>query len=264
MRCLLRHMAIPADLVAVLVMLVACTGLMMQTFNMKDQWAGVSPAPSREAALFYGLGDEELSYRQIGLILQNAGDTGGRMTSLLDYNYAHVRDWLWLADSLGPRSNYVPSMAAFYFGASKEKDQLKELVDYLVHAGTTPGLGERWRWLAHAIYIVRFQLHDAPRALELAQRLAVISDPDMPEWTRTMPAYVMSKMGDKKAARDLMLTLLATNKSMDRADINQTCWYVEENLREDDDGLDTDMMYQTLCHDMIEDYAREQVRKAKK
>lgn len=235
------------DLVWVLSAAICSAVLGYYTYHMKTTWPGVPPTPSEAAGLFYGYGDRELTYRNIGLMLQNAGDTGGRTTNLKDYDYQILEDWFWLSNKYNNRSGYVPTLAAYYFGAAKETDQLAHLVDYLAHVGMD-NQNERWRWLAHAVFLTRFKLDDQPRALELAYKLAEISDEKMPGWTKVMPAYVMKTMGNKKEARDLLLLIMADpNSFSDRADVNQSCWYINENLREPDDGLDQNEIFKAFC-----------------
>lgn len=236
----------PLDGIAVALMFVVCFCFWQTTYHLKTKWPGLPPAANKIEAVSYGYGDKELSYRVIGLMLQNAGDTGGQTTSLRDYNFKNVGDWLWVTYDLDPKANYVPSLAAFYFGAAKGKERLGYLVDYLARVGKDDG-AEKWRWLAHAVYIARFQIDDQEKALKLARELAAIKSPDMPLWTQQMPAFVMTKVGKKKAARDLMLTIMATDKTIDPADINQTCWYINKHLRESDDGLDKNEVYQAFC-----------------
>lgn len=253
------------DLVWVLLAVCLTAALAFQTWKLRETWPGLPLATSESAALLYGYGDKQLSYRNIGLMLQNAGDTGGRVTNFKDYNYQTVEDWLWLTDKLDSQANYVPGLAAFYFGAAKEPKQLSHLVDYLAHVGMD-NRNERWRWLAHAIFLTRFKLEDQPRALDLANKLASISNPDMPAWTKVMPAYVMNTMGEKKEARDLLLLIMADPKALtDRADVNQSCWYINKNLREPGDGLDQNEIFKTLCTAYLEEDAkREKEFKARK
>src|SRR5690606_9801475 len=200
------RLSVSRDMVCVLAALLLCVGMSRLSYPMRHAWPGLPPASSRASTLLYGFGDVQFAYRNVGMMLQNAGDTGGRVTNLKDYNYAHVEDWLWRADSLDPHANYVPGLAAYYFGATKEPDELRHLVDYLAHVGSDTA-GERWRWLAHAVYLARFRIEDQDKALDLAYRLAEHKGEDLPIWTKQMPAYVMSKTGQKKAARDLMLTI---------------------------------------------------------
>jgi hypothetical protein len=217
------------------------------TYTMRNTWPGLDPAPSHSAALFYGFGDEQLSYRNIGLTLQNAGDTGGRVTNFKAYDYSVIEQWLWLADSFDSKANYVPSLAAYYFGAVKDKDKLQHLIGYLSHSGEVV-TGEHWRWLGHAIYLARFELKDQKLALKLANKLAAMTGPDLPMWTKVMPAYVEKNMGQKKDARDLLLLILADPKTkQEQADRNQSCWYINKYLREPGDNLDNNQIFNNFC-----------------
>jgi hypothetical protein len=234
------------DALGVFVAIILCLLLGQQTYSLRDTWPGLPPAPGRSAALINGFGDVQLSYRAIGLMLQNAGDSGGRITNIQDYEYSTVKSWLWLTYALDPRADYVPSLAAYYFGATPKADELRQLIDYLATVGDDPR-AERWRWLAHAVYLARFHLKDQEAALALANRLAAIDKPDMPIWTKQMPAFVMAKVGQKQAARDLMLTIAATDAHIDSAEINYTCWYIGKHLREPGDGLEENPTYRLLC-----------------
>ena len=217
------------------------------THDMRNTWPGIAPPPSSGAALFFGYGDTQLSYRNVGLTLQNVGDTGGRVTNFRDYDYNVIEKWLWLADSLDTKSNYVPSLAAYYFSAAKEPEKLRHLLDYLAHVGQDDS-NERWRWLGHAVYIARFGVKDQAKALELADRLAALNAPDMPMWTKVMPAYVQKTMGKKKEARDLLLLIMADpSQVQEQADRNQSCWYINENLREPGDDLENNEIFQDFC-----------------
>lgn len=246
------------DLLLVLGAVALSATLGYKLYPMRETWPGVPPTADEHSALLYGYGDQQLSYRNIGLMLQNAGDTGGRVTNFKDYDYAIIEGWLWLTNKLDSQSNYVPGLGAFYFGAAKEKKQLEHLVDYLAHVGMD-NKQERWRWLAHAIYIARFQLDDQPRALKMAEQLASIATPEMPGWTKVMPAYVMKTMGNKKEARDMLLLVLADPKVLtDRADVNQSCWFINENLREPNDGMEQNEIYKSLCIPFLEEEKKSQ------
>lgn len=236
----------PWDGLALVLVLLACFALWQKTNTVRDNWAGVPPPPDAPRALSYGFGDAQFSYRRIGLMLQNEGDTGGRVTNLRDYNYQILRDWFDLSFELDPRANYIPSLAAYLFGSVKQADHIKHLVDYLAKVGEVDE-AQNWRWLSQAVYIARFELDDQPLALKLAYRLAALNQPDMPIWTKQMPAFVMSKTGQKKAGRDLMLTIAATDKSMAQPDINQTCWYINKHLREPNDRLEDEELYRLIC-----------------
>lgn len=239
-----------SSIMLVFVMLCASGIVSYKVYDLRDTWPGLAPAPSESAALFYGYGDRQLSYRNVGMILQNAGDTGGHVTHFSNYNYQTVEDWLWLSDKLDPKANYVPSLAAYYFSAAKDPDKLAHLLDYLAHTGQDT-TNERWRFLAHAIYLARFRVEDQEKALAFAEKLANLKG-NLPIWTKVMPAYVRKATGDKKEARNLLLLTIADpSAKMEQTDINQNCWYIDENLREPDDGLDTNKVFQDFCAQYI-------------
>lgn len=189
-------------------------------------WRNVPPVPSADGAAAMGLGDPQFAYRAQGLMLQNLGDTGGRETALKDYDYAALEKWFDLADALDPRSNYVPMLASWYFGATTEPEQMGHVVNYLEKVGQRPD-GEKWRWLAYSVYLAWHGMGDLNRALELAQLLARNAAPDAPEWTRNMPALVLNAKGDKAAAYAILMSILSSDaKKLDPAEVTNIRFYI--------------------------------------
>jgi hypothetical protein len=179
--------------------------------DVYERWSGVPPVPSRNGAVMMTLGDPEFSYRALSLMLQNLGDTGADTTPLKDYNYEQLGKWFSLLDSLDPVSDHVPFIAAYYFGATKVPKNMGYIVDYLGVIGQRH-FGEKWRWLAYAVYAAQHRLYDSDLALKLAYILPKMpNSAEMPAWARDMPAFVLKNKGDKEAARELMENMLATS-----------------------------------------------------
>ena len=194
--------------------------------DIKGRWANVPPVPSRAGAASFALGDQQFAYRVIAIMLQNLGDTGGRSTPLDQYNYDDLAKWFFLEDQLDTRSNYMPFLASYYFGAVQDPQKLPPLLAYLRKIGESAE-GERWRWLAHAVYLARFDMKDQDRALELAYALASIKNDKMPHWARQMPVFVLNMKGDKKEALDMMVEMLRSGAdTMSAAEINFTRDYI--------------------------------------
>ncbi len=212
--------------------LVANIGLWFSARGVQAKWMNVPPAPEQRFASAYGLGDPQLSYRSVGIMIQNMGDSGGRTTSLDDYNYEELVKWFFLQDFLDPYSNYVPYLAAFYFGGVQDPQKFKPVLDYLVAVGSRVD-GEKWRFLAHAVYLARFELEDQDLALRLAQKLAAVNNPKMPHWTRQMPAFIMNAQGKKEAAYALLLEMLKTDpKNLAPNESNFLRGYICERILE--------------------------------
>lgn len=171
----------------------------------------VPPAPAPVYASAIGLGDPQLSYRIYGLILQNLGDSGGKSRALSEYNYDDLGHWFFLEDSLDQRSNFIPYLASYYFGAVQTPESLRPLIHYLIEIGQRPEEG-KWRWLGQAVFLARFRLQDYDLALEAAQKLSAVKGADIPVWAKNMEGIVLNAKGEKDAAFQIMIQTLQTER----------------------------------------------------
>lgn len=183
--------------------------LWLSVRDAQAKWLNVPPPPGKQSIAGMGLGDKEFAYRNIGLMLQNLGDTGGRSTPLSDYNYDHLSAWFFLADRLDQKSNFVPFLAAYYFGVVQDASKLPPLIDYLTLVGQRE-YGEKWRWLAHGIHLAKYRLNDLDLALSMAEKLSAMTVPDLPVWAKTMDVLVMNDKGEKQAAYEILMQTLQT------------------------------------------------------
>mgnify|MGYP003386623382 CR=1 FL=1 len=69
------------------------------------------------------------------------------------------------------------------------------LIDYL-DEHSSADIDKNWWWIFQAIYIAKNSMNDLDRALELAYKLSKNKAKDAPLWTREMPAFIHSEMGD--------------------------------------------------------------------
>jgi hypothetical protein len=198
----------------------------LQVRDMKARWLNVPPVPGKLGAVAFSLGDQQFAYRTIGLTIQNFGDNGGQVTPIRDYNYDRLKGWFYLSESLDPRSDFVPFLAAYYFGASDRPEQLTAVADYLHDIGQSPQ-GEKWRWLAQAVYIQRYKLNDMDTAYKWSLELATMDNPAIAPWARQMPAFIKNAEGDKQAAYDIMVAMLKSGKGkMAREEVNAITEYI--------------------------------------
>lgn len=194
--------------------------------DVKGRWINVPPAPDVKYADSYGLGDRSFAYRLNGIMIQNLGDTGGRSTSLKDYNYHALTKWFYLQDHLDPTSDFIPYLASFYFGGVQEPELFRPVLDYLSEVGSRAD-GQKWRWLAQGVYLARYKMEDIDRALELANILANTKNENAPSWVRRMPAFIMTAKGEKQAAYALLLEILRTSaEDLHPNEVNATRAYI--------------------------------------
>jgi hypothetical protein len=209
-------------------------GLWVYSNKQKIIWPNVPMAPKESSFRMSFLDDGTFAYRSFAMVLQNWGNVGGDVQPLKNYNFEHLAGWFYLMDKMDPRSSYVPFMAAYYFSATQNKEQLPNIINYLADIGSRTGVEVpegSWRWLVQAIYLAKNEMNDQKRALELAEALSSIYRPSMPAWTKSMKEIIRSEMGDKELAYATMIEILRSNaKYMDPAEVNYMVSVVCERI----------------------------------
>ena len=170
-----------------------------KTENIKPRFDIVPPAPSPYFTAAASLGDKEFLFRALATRLQNSGDVFAGFIALKNYDYARIYQWLTALDGLNSKSDYTPALASYYYAQTQRKSDNKYIVNYLdEHA--SKDIDAKWWWLIQAIYIAQRDLHDLPRALELAKKMSQNNAKNAPLWTKQMPAFIYEEMGEDCAA----------------------------------------------------------------
>jgi tetratricopeptide (TPR) repeat protein len=166
--------------------------------------------PTRIEMDIASLGDSEFAYRAYSQILQNAGDTFGETIPLKDYNFAKLEKWFYALDELNKDSEYVPSIAAFYYGQSQNVSDCEYIIRYLdKHADFNPN--KQWRWYLESVYLAAYRMENYDLAKPIAAKLIEIKNPNMPLWAKTIVPFIMQRKGDLCDAYDLILQLDKTD-----------------------------------------------------
>ena len=181
-----------------------------QTHKIQSRWLNVPPVPDIHKAQLFTLGDTQLAYRAYALMLQNIGSIGGRGVSLKKYDYDRLNDWFLLEDKLDPDADIVPMLAANYFGAVDQVEKLQKILNYLAIVGARPEK-EKWRWLAQAVFLAKHVMRDNDKALELAYLLADNKNPNLADWAKQMPVFILQEEGQSELAYKIMLNILISN-----------------------------------------------------
>ncbi|MBL1147305.1 MAG: hypothetical protein HND56_09195 [Pseudomonadota bacterium] len=239
----MEHSILQSRTASLLFLILALNFLLWSaSHNVRARWTGIPPAPSENTAAGITLGDRQFAYRSGALTLQNLGDTGGRTIALKDLDYNKLGKWFHLLNSLDPVSNHVPLIAAYYFGgiqaSEQTSDKIRIVIDYLAGIGNSLE-HNKWRWLAHAAFLARHKTEDLDYALELANKLASM-DPGgkiLPLWARHMPAFILTALDQKSAARALLEAVLLTDPDLPPAEINFLRSYLIEQLGVPEDEI---------------------------
>lgn len=215
--------------IAVLILALAAQGgFWWKTRSIVPEMTIVPDVPGEATVKALSLGDEEAFFRLLALNVQNAGDTFGRFTALYKYDFNRLYHWFSLLDTLDSRSNYVPTMATYYFSQTQHKPDVKFIVDYLENHAKDR-VSEKWWWLVQAIYLSSHKLEDKDRALELANLLK--DNRDIPLWAQQMPAFVHEQRGEMEQASAIIESILASEQELKQGELNFMYYFLDERTK---------------------------------
>jgi hypothetical protein len=141
-----------------------------QTRPIKPHWEILPPPPTERAIAFAAFGDRQFLYRVLVRRLQDAGDEGGRVTPLKDYDIGMIVAWLDMLDTLDQKAHHHIGLAMRYFSLSQREADLEPLVRFAMrHVDRDPAA--KLDWLSNALLIAQNRLHDPALALEVAEQM---------------------------------------------------------------------------------------------
>ncbi len=187
----------------------------------------VPAVPGELATKAISLGDSEGLFRLLGLHLQNFGDTFGRFTALREYDFSRLQGWFNLLDTLDNKSDYIPTLASYYFSQTQNTPDVIYVVDYL-RDHSQHRINEKWWWQAQAVYLANHKLEDTELALELAKPLVYAKD--VPLWVNQLPAFIYEKRGEFDSALAIMQQVQANAKDIKPGELNFIRHFIEERL----------------------------------
>lgn len=196
---------------AQLVFAIACLALLQMAFSYrirhvdaKREYLAPVPSPAAQDAMAFG--DREFLHRMFALEVQNAGDTGGRIVPVKNYDFSRVVGWLEVLERLDPKSMFAVGMADGYFGLSQEIKNVEPIVRFMMRdVALNPQ--DRWRFLYGAIYLARHRLHDNALALEAARQLAGYDFDGIDGWAAMTPAFILEDEGKYRDAMDVIRSM---------------------------------------------------------
>lgn len=168
--------------------------------ELKAEMTVLDRPPTADGVEVAAFGDHQFVYRVWTFNLQNAGDTGGRATRMVDYDYDRVLGWLTTLQGLDPRAHHHTFLAAKYFSQTSNTQHVRRIIDF-VAADVAKAPDIKWWWLTQIMAAAEHGLKDSDLALRLSLQLASYDFPDSPSWTWLFPAVLMEKQGKIEEAR---------------------------------------------------------------
>jgi hypothetical protein len=199
----------------------------METRPYKPKMEVVPAVPGELAVEALSLGDKEFLFRLLGLHLQNFGDTFGRFTALREYNFERLNGWFNLLDSLDAESDYIPTLASYYFSQTQNVPDVIHVVNYL-RDHSEHRVNQKWWWQSQAVYLASHKLEDDDLALELAKPLLYAED--VPIWVNQLPAFIYEKRGEFGDALAIMEHVQQHADEIEPGELNFIRHFIEERL----------------------------------
>lgn len=225
------------DLYVILILFVLQLFFWLKTENIKPNLGIVPEVPTLSTVKAFSFGDEEFYFRYKGLRIQNTGDTFGRFSPLKDYDYEKLSQWFYLLDGLDSKSNYIPSLAAYYYSLTQNKQDVIYIINYLNdHADKDPE--NKWWWYYQATYLANNVYGDKDLALTMAEKLSRYSPETAPIWTKQMLAILLSDKGQNCEAIRVISGILEEYDSPEKEktigdnEINFMKFFIEQRLEE--------------------------------
>jgi hypothetical protein len=204
------------------------------TRKYRPDFTIVPDVPSEMSVKAFSFGDEQFYFRTLAFGLQNAGDTFGRFTALKLYDYNKLYQWFKLLDTLDSKSNFVPSIAAYYYSQTQNTPDVKHVVKYLEEHAWLDDYNKyhKWWWLSQAVYLSNHKLKDKDWALQIAKKLAETPRNDIPIWAKQMPAFILEQKGEEEQAMGIIASILENVEKIDEGELNFMAYFVTERLKQ--------------------------------
>ncbi len=201
----------------------------------------VLPIPPMTSLIrLVSLDDPVPAAKWVMLWLQAFDNQPGISIPLKELNYPRVTEWLDLILDLDNKIQY-PLLAAIRFYAEvADKKKQRVMVDY-ISKKFIENPGERWPFMAHAVYIAKHRIKDQQLALACAKLIRqYATGDDVPYWAKQMEIFVLEDMGELESAKVLIGGLLESGELKDAHQINfltQRLAEIEERQNQESDSL---------------------------
>lgn len=202
--------------------------------NYKSEFDIVPTPPNKYLRTALSLGDDEFLFRVLGTRLQNSGDVFAGFVALKKYDYQKIYQWMKALDELNYDSNFIPSLASYYYSQTQNRQDSKYIIDYLdQHASRN--LDQKWWWMFQAVFVAKKSLQDEDLALKLAYKLSKNKAQDAPLWTKQLHAYILKEHGNDclsfKILNEQLNEIKKGNQKASKDEINYMRYYIRNILR---------------------------------
>lgn len=177
------------------------------------------------------LGDKQFYFRVLGLKIQNAGDSFGRFSALKEYDYERLERWFLLLDKIDNESNFIPTLAGYYFSQTQNIPDVIHIINYL-RSHSKYNLQKKWWWLIQSAFLAESKLKNYDLALEISYEIKNLP-PDAPPWAKYFSSIILAKIGDNDKAAEMMSVLIHNHDDINEQEWNFIKFFFKDRLKKD-------------------------------
>jgi hypothetical protein len=167
--------------------------------HVRPNWEILEPPMSDKALAAAAFGDRQFLYRLLVMQLQHAGDEGGRVVPIKDYDVDLVVAWMEMLDRLDVRAHHHIGLALRYFSLNQNKPAIEPLVRYAMrHVAKDPR--RKLDWLSQAMMMAEVRLKNPALTLEIADQMGSYEFPDVNPIAFQIAPILREKQGDLPGA----------------------------------------------------------------
>ncbi len=224
---------VPAYLIgALLLLLLLQIGLGLYRQPPEARVEALPAVPAEPYLQVLSLGDPQFLSRLLVVWLQTHDYQQGQSLSYRDIDYERLAGWLAASLKLDPGHDYPLLLASRVYAMVDDPERQRIMLDFVAERFRERPV-ERWRWLAHAVYVAKHRLKDEPLALEFARLLTDETRPgEIPDWARQMQVFILADMGEVEAAKVLLGGLLESGEMTDSGEYRYLMQRLEEQAQQ--------------------------------
>lgn len=176
-------------------------------------------APDVTVMRWLSLGEDATAAYATLLYVQTFDNQAGANVRLRALNQDQLRAWLQLSTELYPATGYPFLLAARIYASASSPQDSRALLDW-IEQRFADDPNQRWPWLAHAVWVARYELHDLGLAARYAQTLRQSAiGTTIPSWAQQLEILILASANKHEAAHELLARLIRDGQIRDRTEL---------------------------------------------
>ena len=206
-------------IVLLIIMLSLQIGFHFYTKQISANTKLLEQPPAESRFILSALSDRIFAAKSLMLWLQSFDNQPGISIPFRELNYEHLKQWLELIQGMDENSHYALLSASRLYSKVQDNQKKRLMLDF-VKKEYLEKPDERWRWMAHCVYVAKYELNDLELALEYARLLRENTSWEVaPAWATQMEIFILEELDQIESAKILIGGLLESGQISDEHEL---------------------------------------------